>query len=68
MYHLVSAVLVVYHSHTTEGRGSGGDSWRREQPKLVSLLEDSLLGGWQAIGDPARRLDVNVRVDIGRGT
>jgi hypothetical protein len=50
----VSTLFIIYHTHTTDGRGHRGHRPRPEQPQLVSLLENGLLGGWHAIGRHAQ--------------
>jgi hypothetical protein len=50
----VTTLVIIYHSHTPDGRGHCRDRPRLEQPQLISLLENELLGGWHPIGCYAR--------------
>ena len=57
----VNPLFVPYHSHTTDGRGPGGNGPRLEQPQLISLLENDLLGGWFLIGRCAQYQELSRR-------
>jgi hypothetical protein len=46
----VNPLFVICRSHTTDCGGHCRDRPRPEQPQLISLLENGVLGGWHAIG------------------